>query len=89
MQEFRDDEVVRGQELPNDAQTVLEMLSESFARLADGEIDHIRIGRFPELNEAIQVNGLRFVVIESGGETFIASIVKGKNDSADTQADGT
>ena len=74
MQEYRGDDLVDSIELPEDAQTLTEKLAESLKKMADGEIDHLRIGRFPEEGEAIQVNGLRFLVTESGKGQFTADI---------------
>ncbi len=74
MQEYRDDDLVSSIELPEDAQTLTEKLAESLKKMSNGEIDYVRIGRFPEENEAIEVNGLRFLVTQSREGQFTADI---------------
>ncbi len=74
MQEFKDNDVVSSVELDDDAESTMGRLAISMRKMADGEIDHVRIGRVPEKNEAIEVNGLRYVVEASGQGRFTASL---------------
>ena len=89
MQEYRDDEVVKSELLPEDAPTLMDKLSESIKKMANGEIDHVRIGRFPEINEGIEINGIRFVVIDHPNEgQFTATISEPRVPGASNKLDG-
>ena len=81
MQEYRDDEIVSSEPLPDDAKTLLDRLAKSTDDLRMGKIDHIRIGRIPEVGELIKVNGLAFVVTVSDEKkgNFLADLVKPKS----------
>ena len=68
MQEWRDDEVVSSEPLLDDINKIRDKMFESLQKMQDGQIDHVRIGRIPEVNEAIEVNGLRFVVIAASND---------------------
>lgn len=74
MQEWRDDIIVSSVPLPEDAPTLLDKLAKSIERMSVGEIDHVRIGRIPEVGEAIEVNGLQFTVKHSQDSTFTADL---------------
>lgn len=64
MQEYRDDEIIKSSMLPDDDQILKEKLDVIREKLSEGTIDHVRIGRFPDIGESITVNGIQYVVVE-------------------------
>lgn len=73
MQSYRDDKVVDSQLLPDDPTGAL---AKKLEQLKTGDIDHFVVGRVPEVNELITVNGLKFVVHAAGPEVFTAKLFK-------------
>ena len=75
MQSYQDDRVVDGQPLPED-ETARDLMNAKLEQLKSGDIDHFVVGRVPEVNELITVNGLKFVVHAAGPEVFTAKLFK-------------